>query len=133
MTRHILERAHTIAVVGLSTSPFKDAHRIPAAMRGLGYRVVGVPPSAGRLLGAPAYRSLLDIPDGVDIVNVFRPAREAPDIAAQAAAIGASALWLQQGIRSPEAARIARGAGMDYVEDRCIAVDAMMYGVRRTA
>ena len=95
MTEDILERARTIAVVGLSTSPFKDAH--------------------------------------LDIVNVFRPAAEAAGIAQEAAAIGAGALWLQLGIRSAEAARIAAAAGMDYVEDRCIAVDARMYGVRRSA
>ena len=133
MTRAILEQAHTIAVVGLSTSPFKDAQRIPAAMQALGYRVIGVHPSAGELLGEPAYRSLADIPIPVDLVNVFRPADEAADIALQAVEIGAGALWLQLGIRSADARRIAEGAGLDYVEDRCIAVDARMHGIRKTA
>lgn len=133
MTREILERAQTIAVVGLSTSPFKDAHRIPAAMQALGYRIIGVHPTAAELLGEPAYRSLSDIPEPVDMVNVFRPAAEAADIAVQAVEIGAWALWLQLGIRSAEAARIAKGAGLAYVEDRCIAVDARMHGVRKTA
>ena|SRR5687767_714571 len=133
MTADILHRARTIAVVGLSTSPFKDAHRIPAMMQQLGYRVIGVHPTADELLGAPAYRRLADIDEHIDIVNVFRPAAEAPDIAQQAAQIGADALWLQLGIRSAEAARTAADAGMDYVEDRCIAVEARMHGVRRSA
>ena len=133
MTRAILEQAHTIAVVGLSTSPFKDAHRIPAAMQALGYRVIGVHPSADELLGEPAYRTLADIREPVDLVNVFRPADEAADIALQAVEIGAGALWLQLGIRSADARRIAEGAGLDYVEDRCIAVDARMHGIRKTA
>ena len=133
MTRAILEQAHTIAVVGLSTSPFKDAHRIPAAMQALGYRVIGVHPSADELLGEPAYPTLADIPDDVDLVNVFRPPDEAADIALQAVEIGAGALWLQLGIRSADARRIAEGAGLDYVEDRCIAVDARMHGIRKTA
>lgn len=133
MTRELLERAQTIAVVGLSTSPFKDAHRIPAAMQSLGYRVIGVHPTARELLGEPAYRTLSDVPEPVDLVNVFRPADEAAGIALQAVEIGAWALWLQLGIRSPEAARIATGAGLSYVEDRCIAVDARMHGIRKTA
>lgn len=133
MTREILEGASTIAVVGLSTSPFKDAHRIPAAMQQLGYRVIGVHPSADELLGERAYRTLADIPEPVDMVNVFRPSHEAADIALQAVEISASALWLQLGIRSADARRIAEGAGMAYVEDRCIAVDARMYGIRKSA
>ena len=133
MTREILERTSTIAVVGLSTSPFKAAHRIPAEMQAMGYRVIGVHPSADELLGEPAYRSLADIGEPVDLVNVFRPAQEAPDIALAAAEIGAKGLWLQLGIRSATAARIAADAGMDYVEDRCIAVDARMHGIRKTA
>ena len=133
MTRDVLERASTIAVVGLSTSPFKDAHRIPAQMQQLGYRIIGVHPTAHELLGERAYRTLADIPAPVDMVNVFRPADEAADIALQAVEIGAWALWLQLGIRSAEARRIAEGAGMAYIEDRCIAVDARMHGVRKTA
>ncbi len=133
MIRDILESASTIAVVGLSTSPFKDAHRIPAAMQALGYRVIGVHPTATELLGERAYQSLRDIPEPVDLVNVFRPALEAVDVVREAAAIGAPAVWLQLGIRSAEAAKIAADVGMDYVEDRCIAVDARMHGIRKSA
>ena len=132
-TEEILQRTKTIAVVGLSTSPFKDAHRVPAVMQRLGYRVIGVHPSADELLGERAYRRLEDICEPVDLVNVFRPAHEAGEVARQAAAIAAPALWLQSGIRSAEAARIAAEAGMAYVEDRCIMVEAQVHGVTRSA
>lgn len=133
ITRDLLQRTSTIAVVGLSTSPFKDAHRIPAQMQAMGFRVIGVHPTADVLLGEPAYRSLADIGEPVDMVNVFRPGHEAGGIAQQAAEIGATSLWLQLGIRSADARRIAEDAGMAYVEDRCIAVEARMLGVRKTA
>ena len=97
MTRDLLERASTIAVVGLSTSPFKDAHRIPAQMQRLGYRIIGVHPTAGELLGEHAYRTLADIPEPVDLVNVFRPAAEAADIALAAVEIGMHVI-LRQGM-----------------------------------
>lgn len=84
--------------------------------------MIPVHPSADVLLGERVYRSLADIPEPVDLVDVFRPATEAPEIARQAVAIGAKTLWLQQGIVSPEARRIAEEAGLTYVEDRCTAV-----------
>lgn len=129
----ILQGAQTIVVVGLSTSPFKSAHRIPARMQQLGYRVIGVHPSAVQLLGEPAYRRLADVGEAIDIVNVFRPSPEAAGVAEQAAAVGAGALWLQSGIRSAEARRIAEDAGLAYVEDRCIAVEASLRDIRRSA
>jgi uncharacterized protein len=133
MIKDLLARTGTIAVVGLSTSPFKDAHRIPAAMQAMGFRVIGVHPSADELLGERAYRRLADIPDAIDLVNVFRPSDEAADVVDQAARLGLPAVWLQQGIRSRAARRIAEDAGMDYVEDRCIMVEARVHGVRRSA
>ena len=131
--KDLLERTRTIAVVGLSTSPFKDAHRIPAVMQQMGYRVIGVHPSADELLGERAYRRLADIPDPVDLVNVFRPSPEAAEVVRQAAELGIGAVWLQQGIRSASARLIAEAAGMEYVEDRCIMIEARVHGVRRTA
>lgn len=122
LAERILAHARTIAVVGLSTQPQKAAHTVPAAMQSAGYRVIPVHPSAAEILGEPAFRSLLDVSVPVDVVEVFRPAAEAPAIAKQAVAIGAGALWLQQGIISPEARRIATEGGLDYVEDRCMAV-----------
>ncbi|QUQ70197.1 CoA-binding protein [Kutzneria sp. CA-103260] len=129
MIRELLTSARTIAVVGLSTQPWKAAHSVPASLKAAGYRVIPVHPSAEEILGEKAYRSLLDIPDKIDIVDVFRPAAEAPAIAEQAVQIKAGALWLQLGIVSPQAREIADAAGLPYVEDRCIAVERSRLGV----
>jgi uncharacterized protein len=118
----ILASANTIAVVGLSRDPAKAAHGVPATLQAHGFRIIPVHPSATELLGEKVYRSLKDIPEPVDLVDVFRPSPEAAGIAADAVAIGAKALWLQQGIVSAEARRIAEEAGLEYVEDRCTAV-----------
>ncbi|HEY2056845.1 MAG TPA: CoA-binding protein [Amycolatopsis sp.] len=118
----ILASANTIAVVGLSRDPAKAAHGVPATLQAHGFRIIPVHPSATELLGEKVYRSLKDIPEPVDLVDVFRPSAEAAGIAADAVAIGAKALWLQQGIVSAEARRIAEDAGLEYVEDRCTAV-----------
>ncbi|WP_329068398.1 CoA-binding protein [Amycolatopsis sp. NBC_01480] len=118
----ILASATTIAVVGLSRDPAKAAHGVPATLQAHGFRIIPVHPSATELLGEKVYRSLKDIPEPVDLVDVFRPSAEAAGIAADAVAIGAKALWLQQGIVSAEARRIAEDAGLEYVEDRCTAV-----------
>lgn len=133
LTRQILEDFTTFAVVGLSADPTKAAHSVPAAMQAYGWRVIPVNPHAERLLGEPVYRRLADIPEPVEVVNVFRPSAEAADIARQAAEIGAKALWLQLGITSTEARRIAAEAGMIYVEDRCVAVERARHAVRRAA
>jgi predicted CoA-binding protein len=123
LAERALSAAETIAVVGLSRDPAKAAHAVPANLQAAGFRIIPVHPSADELLGERVYRSLTDIiPERVDLVDVFRPAREAPGIARQAVAIGAKTLWLQQGIVSPEARRIAAEGGLDYIEDRCIAV-----------
>ncbi|MET7991355.1 CoA-binding protein [Amycolatopsis sp. NPDC005232] len=118
----ILANATTVAVVGLSRDPAKAAHGVPATLQAHGFRIIPVHPSATELLGEKVYRSLKDIPEPVDLVDVFRPAAEAPGIAADAVAIGAKALWLQQGIVSAEAKRIAEEGGLEYVENRCTAV-----------
>ncbi|GAB3580016.1 CoA-binding protein [Amycolatopsis endophytica] len=127
----VLKAARTIAVVGLSRDPAKAAHSVPAAMQAAGFRVIPVHPSADEILGEKAHRTLADIPEPVDIVDVFRPAPEAPGIAGQAVAIGAKALWLQQGIASAEARRIAEAGSLDYVEDRCIAVVRALGQIRK--
>jgi|SRR5438067_3204401 len=117
-----LAAANTIAVVGLSRNPDKAAHAVPASLQAAGFRIIPVHPSANVLLGEKVYRSLADIPEPVDLVDVFRPAREAPGIAREAVSIGAKTLWLQQGIVSAEARSIAEQAGLTYVEDRCTGV-----------
>jgi len=112
----------TIAVVGASADPTKAGHRIPAYLRRQGYHILPVNPRGGELFGERAYTSLVELDVSVDVVDVFRPAEEAPEIARQAVELGAKALWLQLGIVSPEARRIAEDAGLDYVENACTAV-----------
>lgn len=133
LTRRILEEFETIAVVGLSSNPTKAAHSVPAAMQAYGWNIIPVNPHADRLLGRTVYRTLAEIPVPVDVVNVFRPAAEAPEVTRQVVAIGAKAVWLQLGIVSAEARQIAEEAGLLYVEDRCTAVERARHAVRRAA
>lgn len=129
--RSLLDRSRTIAVVGLSASPDKTAHAVPAYLQSVGYRVIPVNPNAtGDVLGERVHRSLADVTEPVDIVDVFRPSPEAAGIAEQAVAIGAGALWLQHGITSPEARRTAEAAGMEYVEDTCLGVAVARADIR---
>ena len=125
----VLERSKVIAVVGISRYLHKEAGRVPAQMQMAGYRVIPVNPYADVLLGEKVYRRLEDIPEPIDLVNVFRPSREAPEVARQAVAVGAKGVWLQLGISSEEARRIAEEAGLDYVENRCIAVEMVRHGL----
>lgn len=118
--KSIYAEARTIAVVGASADPSKPAHTVPAYMQSQGYRILPVNPRGGEILGERVYRSLSEIDVPVDVVDVFRPADEAPDIARQAAAIHARVLWLQLGIVSDEARRIAEAAGLTVIMDRCI-------------
>jgi uncharacterized protein len=127
--RQLLEDARTIAVVGISTDPNKSAFGVPAGLQAAGYRIVPVNPSADRVLGERAFATLTDVREPIDIVEVFRPAAEAPGIARQAVKIGATALWLQKGIVSAEARQIAEDAGLVYVEDLCMGVERSRYGI----
>jgi uncharacterized protein len=128
--QRVLREFSVVAVVGMSRDPAKAAHSVPAALKALGFRIVPVNPEAKELLGETAYPSLSAIPFPVELVLVFRPARFAPEIAEQAVAIGAKALWLQQGIYSSEARRIAKLAGLQYVEDRCAGVESALYRIK---
>jgi predicted CoA-binding protein len=128
-TERILRDFRSIAVVGLSRDPSKAAHAIPAQLQRAGFRVIPVNPNLERVLGEKSYASLGEVPEPVEVVLVFRPSAEAAAVAKQAVAIGAKALWLQQGIVSDEARRLAEAAGLLYVEDRCIGVERAVYGV----
>ena len=119
----ILTSYDTITVVGASTTPAKAAHSVPAHMQRHGWRIIPVNPHAAQILGEQAYRTLGEIPEQVGMVDVFRPPWQAPDIARQAVAAGATALWLQLGIASAQARAIAEGAGLLYVEDRCLVIE----------
>ena len=116
----IYRTAHTIAVVGASADPAKAAYRIPQYLQQQGYRIIPINPRGGEILGEQVYTTLLDVHELIDVVDVFRPAAEAPEVARQAAAIGAKVLWLQLGIVSDEARQIATEAGLQVVMDRCM-------------
>ncbi len=129
MVEQILRRYDTITVVGASDASHKAAHYVPAHMRKHGWQIVPVNPRGGEILGAPAYTSLAQVPEPVGFVNVFRPSGQTPDIARQAVEAGATALWLQLGIVSDEARRIAEDAGLLYVEDRCLIIEQRRTGL----
>lgn len=118
----VLRQTKRIAVVGCSATPGKDAHDVPRRVLEMGYDVVPVNPRGGEIFGRPVYRSLSDVPGPIDVVNVFRPSDETPPVAREAVAVGAKALWLQTGIAHPESERIAKEAGLRYVENACIMV-----------
>jgi uncharacterized protein len=119
----ILRGAKTVAVVGLSSDPTKPSAYVAEYLQRAGYRIIPVNPTADRLLGEPVYPSLADVKEPVDLVDVFRPPAACPEVARQAVAMGAKALWLQSGIISEEAAEIARKGGLEVVMDRCTMVE----------
>jgi uncharacterized protein len=116
----IYAATRTIAVVGASADPSKPAHRIPRYLQRQGYRIRPVNPRGGEILGEPVARSLAEVDGPVDVVEVFRPAQEAPQAAREAVAAGARVLWLQTGISSEEARQVAEAAGLTVVMDRCM-------------
>lgn len=129
LAERILTGYGTITVVGASSVPAKAAHSVPAYMQRHGWRIIPVNPHAGKILGEPVYRTLADVPEQVGLVDVFRPSWQAPEMARQAVAVGATALWLQLGIASAEARAIAEDAGLLYVEDRCLVIEQRRLGL----
>jgi uncharacterized protein len=129
--RDILSDALTIAVVGASRYPEKTAHAVPYQLLKHGWRVIPVNPYVEEIWGERCYPLLAEIPEPVDLVNVFRPSADATDVVRQAIEIGTKAVWLQQGIFSPEGRRMAEAAGIDYVEDTCTAVVRASYNLSR--
>jgi uncharacterized protein len=118
--RKIYEDSKTIAVVGASDNEAKAAHTIPRYLQREGFRIIPVNPKGGEILGERVYASLGDIDEPIDVVDVFRPSEETPDVARQAVEAGAKVLWLQEGIESEEAERIATEGGLKVVMDRCM-------------
>lgn len=123
LIERILRDYDTITVVGASADPEKAANEVPAYMQRRGWRIIPVNPHADEIVGEKVYRSLAEIPEQVGLVDVFRPSEQTPEIARQAVAAGATALWLQLGIRSAEAREIAESAGLLYIEDRCLIIE----------
>jgi predicted CoA-binding protein len=119
----ILRDARTIAVVGASPNPGRPSHGVFAYLLRAGYRCIPVRPlDCDEVCGVPCVASLAEIEDPIDLVDVFRRPEHCADVAREAAAVGAKALWLQLGIVSPEARIVARESGMEYVENLCTAV-----------
>jgi uncharacterized protein len=129
IVERILTTYDTITVVGASGAPEKAAHYVPAHMQRHGWRIIPVNLRGGRLLGEQAYRTLAEVPEPVGLVDVFRPSARTPDIARQAVAAGATALWLQLGIASAESRAAAEAAGLLYVENRCLIIEQRRLGL----
>jgi uncharacterized protein len=116
----LLSRSKTIAVVGLSDSPLRASHGVSAYMQTHGYRIIPVNPSTEYVLGEKSYPTLLDVPDKIDIVNVFRRSEFVPEIVDQAIQLKVPAIWMQEGVIHQQAAEKARQAGIFVVMDKCI-------------
>ncbi|MGC5247076.1 CoA-binding protein [Gordonia sp. DT219] len=129
VVEQILRTYDTITVVGASANPAKAAGEVPAVMQSKGWRIIPVNPTATEIVGERVYPTLADVPEQVGLVDVFRPSAQTPEIARQAVAVGATALWLQLGIASPEAREIAESAGLLYVEDRCLLIEQRRTGI----
>jgi predicted CoA-binding protein len=118
--RKIYEDTNTIAVVGASGDRIKAAHTIPRYLQSQGFRIIPVNPKGGEILREKVYERLTDVPESVDVVDVFRPSEETPNVARDAVKVGARVLWLQEGIESEEAERIASKGGLKVVMNRCM-------------
>ncbi len=119
----ILKKSKTIAVVGLSSDPMRPSFGVTEYMQGEGYRIIPVNPNEREVLGEKSYARLEDVPERIEIVNVFRRAEEVPAVVESAIRIGAKAVWMQSGIVNEAAAERARAAGLVVIEDACIFVE----------
>lgn len=127
----LLEGARRIAVVGASDRPSRPSHGVMATLLRAGYEVVPVNPRVDEVHGVPAADSLADVDGEIDIVDVFRRAEHAPDVAREAVEVGAHTLWLQSGVTSGQARRIAQDGGVGFVEDRCLGSLVQQAGMAR--
>jgi uncharacterized protein len=116
----LLRNSHTIAVVGLSSKRFRPSYGVSEYMQRAGYRIIPVNPHEAEVLGEKCYARLEDIPESVDIVDIFRRSEYVPEIVEAAIRKGARAIWMQEGVVHEAAAEKAREAGLDVVMDRCI-------------
>jgi len=119
----ILQRAKTIAVVGLSDNPLRPSHGVAAYLQTQGYRIVPVNPQIQSALGEKAYPSLLDVPEKIDIVDIFRRSEFVEEVVDQAIQLKVPAVWMQEEVVHEKAAQKARAAGIFVVMDRCILLD----------
>jgi uncharacterized protein len=123
----IVRSARTVAIVGLSPNVLRPSYFVGFYLQRHGYRVLPVNPRESEILGEPCYPSLSDVPEQIDIVDVFRTPDAVPAIAEEAVTVGAGALWLQFGVISPEGAETGRRGGLAVVMDRCLKVEHARY------
>jgi uncharacterized protein len=119
----VLQRARTIAVVGLSENPLRPSHGVAAYLQSQGYRIIPVNPRIRTALGEKAYPSLLDVPEKIDIVDIFRRPEFAEEVVDQAIQLKLPAVWMQEKVIHEKAAQKARAAGLFVIMDRCILVE----------
>ena len=119
----ILRESKNIAVVGLSSNPMRPSYGVTEYMQGAGYRIIPVNPNETEVLGEKSYARLEDVPEKIDIVNVFRRAEDVAPVVKSAVRIGAKVVWMQIGVENEEAAERARAAGLTVIEDACILVE----------
>jgi predicted CoA-binding protein len=119
----LLKKYKTIAVVGLSSNPMRSSYGVTEYMQGEGYRVIPVNPNEREVLGEKSYARLEEVPEKIEIVNIFRRVEEVAPVVDSAIRIGAKVVWMQQGIEHEVAAEKARAAGLTVVEDACILVE----------
>jgi predicted CoA-binding protein len=117
--KKVLDECLTIAVVGLSSNPGRPSHGVASYMRRRGYKVIPVNPNETEVFGAKAYSSLAEVPEKIDLVDIFRRPEEAGRAVDDAIAVGAKAVWLQEGVIDEAAAKRAQDAGLLVVMDRC--------------
>jgi len=125
--QRVLHTAKTIAIVGLSSNQLRASNFVGYYLKRHGYRVIPVNPRESEILGETCYPSLLDVPEPVDVVDVFRAPGALPEIARQAVAIGAGILWAQLGVVNLEGARIAEEGGLTVIMDRCVKFEHARY------
>ena len=119
----ILTKYKTIAVVGLSSNPARPSYGVTEYMQGSGYQIIPVNPNETDVLGEPSYASLDEVPQKIEIVDIFRRAEEVPPVVDAAIRAGAKVIWMQQGIANESAAEKARAAGLTVVMDACILIE----------
>ena len=115
----ILDECHTIAVVGLSSNPLRPSHDVASYMQRHGHKIIPVNPNETEVLGEKSYLSLADVPEPIDLVDIFRRSEEAGKAVDEAIVVGAKAVWLQDGVIDEAAAQRALDAGLLVVMDRC--------------
>lgn len=118
--KELLLNAHTIAVVGLSSTRFRASYGVSQYMQSAGYRIIPVNPNEREVLGEKAYARLEDVPEKIDVVDVFRRSEFVPAIVESAIRVGARAIWMQEGVADETAAQRARAAGLFVIMDACI-------------